>query len=257
MPAAAKPGATPLIVVVVPGGRGDRGDRLGVGAAATKQGFAVLYPTSGDTLLGAQSRAGRRRRRRRRGAARPHAGERLHRCEADRRHRRLERRRLRRPPGLRAARPLRRGRPGRRRLPRARPVPGERARLVPRHPRDGRHRRPLQRQEAGSRRVGPALHRALGAPRRLRSQAGADGAAPARHARALPRLRRRAARRAPAPVGHRPRVARRRPAAPAAQSLGRERDSRAAALRGRGAPVVARNDAHAPADGRRGAQCDA
>jgi poly(3-hydroxybutyrate) depolymerase len=50
LPAAAKPGATPLIVVVVPGGRGDRGDRLGVGAAATKQGFAVLYPTSGDTF---------------------------------------------------------------------------------------------------------------------------------------------------------------------------------------------------------------
>ena len=50
MPTAARPGATPLIVVVVPGGRGDRGDRLGVGAAATKQGFAVLYPTSEDTF---------------------------------------------------------------------------------------------------------------------------------------------------------------------------------------------------------------
>ena len=31
MPAGARPGATPLIVVVVPGGRGDRSDRLGVG----------------------------------------------------------------------------------------------------------------------------------------------------------------------------------------------------------------------------------
>jgi polyhydroxybutyrate depolymerase len=50
VPTAATPGATPLIVVVVPGGRGDRGDRLGVGAAATKQGFAVLYPTSEDTF---------------------------------------------------------------------------------------------------------------------------------------------------------------------------------------------------------------
>jgi polyhydroxybutyrate depolymerase len=50
MPAGARPGPTPLIVVLVPGGRGDRSDRLGVGAAATKQGFAVLYPTSDDTF---------------------------------------------------------------------------------------------------------------------------------------------------------------------------------------------------------------
>ena len=48
VPVGARPGATPLIVVVVPGGGGDRTDRLGVGAAATQQGFAVLYPTSGD-----------------------------------------------------------------------------------------------------------------------------------------------------------------------------------------------------------------
>ena len=48
VPAGARPGATPLIVVVVPGGGGDRTDRLGVAAAATRQGFAVLYPTSGD-----------------------------------------------------------------------------------------------------------------------------------------------------------------------------------------------------------------
>jgi polyhydroxybutyrate depolymerase len=48
MPSGAKTGATPLIVVTVPGGRGDRTDRLGVGAAATGQGFAVLYPTSDD-----------------------------------------------------------------------------------------------------------------------------------------------------------------------------------------------------------------
>jgi polyhydroxybutyrate depolymerase len=50
MPAGARPGSTPLIVVLVPGGRGDRSDRLGVAAAATKQGFAVLYPTSDDTF---------------------------------------------------------------------------------------------------------------------------------------------------------------------------------------------------------------
>jgi polyhydroxybutyrate depolymerase len=48
MPAGARPGATPLIVVVVPGGNGDGSDRLGVAAAATRQGFAVVYPTSGD-----------------------------------------------------------------------------------------------------------------------------------------------------------------------------------------------------------------
>lgn len=44
-PSGAQPGRTPLIVVVMPGGRGDRGDRLGVGRAATRRGFAVLYPT--------------------------------------------------------------------------------------------------------------------------------------------------------------------------------------------------------------------
>ena len=50
MPAGARRGATPLIVVVVPGGDGDSSDRLGVGAAATRAGFAVLYPTSDDTF---------------------------------------------------------------------------------------------------------------------------------------------------------------------------------------------------------------
>jgi polyhydroxybutyrate depolymerase len=50
VPAGARRGATPLIVVVVPGGRGDRSDRLGVTAAGTRAGFAVLYPTSDDTF---------------------------------------------------------------------------------------------------------------------------------------------------------------------------------------------------------------
>ena len=50
MPAGARPGATPLIVVVVPGGDGDSSDRLGVAAAATREGFAVLYPTSEDSF---------------------------------------------------------------------------------------------------------------------------------------------------------------------------------------------------------------
>jgi polyhydroxybutyrate depolymerase len=60
VPAGARPGATPLIVVVIPGGGGDRSDRLGVSAAATRQGFAVLYPTSDDdfwSLNGAQGTA--------------------------------------------------------------------------------------------------------------------------------------------------------------------------------------------------------
>ena len=46
MPAGARPGRTPLLIVVIPGGRGDPGDRLGIGAAGTRQGFAILYPTS-------------------------------------------------------------------------------------------------------------------------------------------------------------------------------------------------------------------
>jgi polyhydroxybutyrate depolymerase len=46
MPPGAQPGRTPLLVVVVPGGDGDGTDRLGVGAAANRQGVAVLYPTS-------------------------------------------------------------------------------------------------------------------------------------------------------------------------------------------------------------------
>jgi polyhydroxybutyrate depolymerase len=46
MPANARPGATPLLVMVIPGGDGDRTDRIGLGAAANRQGVAVLYPTS-------------------------------------------------------------------------------------------------------------------------------------------------------------------------------------------------------------------
>jgi polyhydroxybutyrate depolymerase len=46
MPSGADPGRTPMLIVVIPGGRGDPSDRLGVGAAANRQGFAVLYPTS-------------------------------------------------------------------------------------------------------------------------------------------------------------------------------------------------------------------
>ena len=44
-PAGARPGRTPLVVVVIPGGEGDPRDRLGVARAAGRQGFAVLYPT--------------------------------------------------------------------------------------------------------------------------------------------------------------------------------------------------------------------
>jgi polyhydroxybutyrate depolymerase len=46
MPSGAQPGRTPMLIVVIPGGRGDPSDRLGVGAAANRRGFAVVYPTS-------------------------------------------------------------------------------------------------------------------------------------------------------------------------------------------------------------------
>jgi polyhydroxybutyrate depolymerase len=46
MPSNAQPGRTPLLVVVIPGGRGDPSDRLGVGRAGNRQGVALLYPTS-------------------------------------------------------------------------------------------------------------------------------------------------------------------------------------------------------------------
>jgi len=44
VPSAARPGRTPLLVVVIPGTRGDRHDRLGVWRAARARGMAVLYP---------------------------------------------------------------------------------------------------------------------------------------------------------------------------------------------------------------------
>jgi polyhydroxybutyrate depolymerase len=45
VPAGARAGRTPLLVLVIPGGRGDRHDVLGVARAAGREGFAVLYPT--------------------------------------------------------------------------------------------------------------------------------------------------------------------------------------------------------------------
>jgi polyhydroxybutyrate depolymerase len=48
VPPGAKPRQTPLLVVVIPGGGGDEGDRLGIVRAARKIGFGVLYPTSED-----------------------------------------------------------------------------------------------------------------------------------------------------------------------------------------------------------------
>ena len=49
MPANARPGQTPLLLVVIPGGDGDPTDRLGIGRAGTRQGVALLYPTSADS----------------------------------------------------------------------------------------------------------------------------------------------------------------------------------------------------------------
>ena len=45
VPDSARAGGTPLLVLVIPGGRGDRHDVLGVARAAGREGFAVLYPT--------------------------------------------------------------------------------------------------------------------------------------------------------------------------------------------------------------------
>jgi polyhydroxybutyrate depolymerase len=45
MPRGAKPRATPLLVMVIPGGHGDTSDRLGLARAGNRAGFAVLYPT--------------------------------------------------------------------------------------------------------------------------------------------------------------------------------------------------------------------
>jgi polyhydroxybutyrate depolymerase len=58
VPSGARAGATPRLIVVVPGGGGDRSDRLGVSAAATRAGFAVLYPTSDDTFWALNRRQG-------------------------------------------------------------------------------------------------------------------------------------------------------------------------------------------------------
>ena len=45
MPHGAQPGATRLLVAVMSGGDGDANDYLKLGAAATREGIAVLYPT--------------------------------------------------------------------------------------------------------------------------------------------------------------------------------------------------------------------
>jgi polyhydroxybutyrate depolymerase len=45
VPAGARAGRTPLLVVTLPGGHGDPDDALGVTRAAARRGFAVLYPT--------------------------------------------------------------------------------------------------------------------------------------------------------------------------------------------------------------------
>jgi polyhydroxybutyrate depolymerase len=61
VPARARAGATPLLVVVVPGGLGDPLDVLGIARAATRAGVAVLHPVSRNggfwTLNDRQGRA--------------------------------------------------------------------------------------------------------------------------------------------------------------------------------------------------------
>ena len=184
MPAGARPGATPLIVVVVPGGDGDSSDRLGVGAAATRAGFAVLYPTSEDSfwsLNRAQGTAdvdavkdlldrvlvGRLLRRE---AASPSPA-----CPTAPAS----------PPGWPARCPAA-SRPSSRSPPAtARSIPcpaGARASFLAIHG-SADTVVPVQRQAPRSRRLGPALHRALGAPRRL-CRAAAHDRAPRRASRA-------------------------------------------------------------------------
>jgi polyhydroxybutyrate depolymerase len=46
MPTGAQAGRVPLLLMVIPGGQGDRTDRIGLGRRANAQGVAVLYPTS-------------------------------------------------------------------------------------------------------------------------------------------------------------------------------------------------------------------
>src|SRR3954453_39608 len=46
MPTGAQAGRAPLLLMVIPGGQGDRTDRIGLGRRANAQGVAVLYPTS-------------------------------------------------------------------------------------------------------------------------------------------------------------------------------------------------------------------
>lgn len=46
LPPGARAGATPLVLVVVPGGQGDPGDTLGLRAEAARRGAALLYPTT-------------------------------------------------------------------------------------------------------------------------------------------------------------------------------------------------------------------
>src|SRR4051794_11388827 len=48
VPGGAKPGHTPLLVAVIPGGGGDPRDRLALAKAAARDGFAVLYPKTDD-----------------------------------------------------------------------------------------------------------------------------------------------------------------------------------------------------------------
>jgi len=56
-PAHATPGRTGLIVVMIPGGRGDPGDRLGVAGAARHAGVGVLYPTRSGGIFWQLNRA--------------------------------------------------------------------------------------------------------------------------------------------------------------------------------------------------------
>jgi polyhydroxybutyrate depolymerase len=214
VPAGARPRGDALIVVVVPGGDGDGSDRLGVTPAAhprrllpsstppptttfwalnRAQGTADVDDVSGAAgrvLAGVCFDAGGSHHGVSNGAGFAAAH------------------------GLRAARSLRRRGPVARGYRALDPCPADARASFLDDPRQRRHRRPLQRQ---------ARRRAGSVPRYTARWARRDGCE--RAAReppprprvtrfALPRLRRRPARRAAAPVGDRPRLAGRGPPLP-------------------------------------------
>ncbi len=58
VPASARAGRTPLLLVVVPGGSGDPSDSLGLRREARRRGLGLLYPTDGGSFWSLNHRQG-------------------------------------------------------------------------------------------------------------------------------------------------------------------------------------------------------